>query len=107
MRSTPARATGTLRIVTAAIAIGVVPLLVFLVDQWTIGKVEQAHIETREQVVAVVREEEARARLDRLCLIEALLAVRDALQGDEVPAGLPPSCQQIIAADLGEGAPAP
>lgn len=104
MREQPARATGVLTVLRVGLFAGLVPIAVFLVDSWSVNKIENQHGATRSAIVdqgdRIERDLAAsddRAALDRLCLIEALLAVRDALQGDDVPAGLPPACAAIVA----------
>lgn len=111
MRAAPQRPTGLLAVMRVGILAGVLPLAMFFIDQWAVTEVRDEGRQTRAELAAefdalrehLVENEDA-AHLDRLCLIEALLAVRDALQGDEVPPGLPPACATIVTA---EGAPPP
>lgn len=78
MRSVTAAAvpTGVQRIVRAAIVAGAIAVGFVAVDQ-SIQRVDD------------------RARGERLCLIEAMLAVKDALQGRDVPPDLPPACADL------------
>lgn len=81
MRATPPPVTRLQYVVRAAIFVGLLAV---------------SMLAMRALVEGVLDDELATARRDRLCLIEALLAVRDALQGVEVPGGLPPSCAAIL-----------
>lgn len=77
MRSTTiSTPTAIQRVVQAAILAGAVAIGAVLVDQ-SIERIDD------------------RARGERLCLIESMLAVKDALAGGAVPADLPPACAEL------------
>lgn len=70
------RPNGVQQVVRAAIVAGAIALGFVAVDQ-SIQRVDD------------------RARGERLCLIQAMLAVKDALTGLDVPPSLPPACEQL------------
>lgn len=103
---TPA-STRALRIVLAALAVGVIGLTTWYVS-WSATEqvrregnrllverdVQLDHL--AERIEAKIEQDDANAAQSRECLVQVLVAVQQALNGVDVPAAVPPVCSRYL-----------